>query len=328
MEQNGLDIKERIVELSKDYGMRDKEVSSIIAQEFGVLVSDDTIRYHARRKGKKDEVKKQMITDGVSKTLVLTDLHIPFHREDTIIDIIMKHRGEIDTIIFGGDVVDCEGISSFPKEIRRPMIQEMEIAYKFFRRIDKLTPNVKKIMIWGNHEYRYVRYLQNMGNELNPFHSANILEEIISGFTKHDRANNKKTVYRPLSDNFVVVDKWFVQHGDMIVAHPKNFSKINLKTAVNTVDHFVARGMRFNTCGIGHTHKQGTTMRNNVWTIEFGCLCKPMEYSDTGNIGYTPQNYGYALVTQVNGITDINQSRAYILHLEDDVESLELEIYE
>lgn len=320
-------VVERILELSTE-GLKDKEVSKLIYEELGVDISDDTVRYYARRKGKKAEKKIAMIENGVSKTLILTDLHIPFHREETIIDIILKHRDEIDTIILGGDIVDCEGISSFPKEIRKPMIQEMEIAYKFLKRIDRLTPEIKKIMIWGNHEYRYVRYLENKGNELNPFHSLNILEEIANGFTKFDRTNNKKTVYPPLSDNFVVVDKWFVQHGDMIVAHPKNFSKINLRTAVTTVDHFLARGMKFNTCGIGHTHKQGTTMRNGIWTIEFGCLCKPMDYADTGNVSYTPQNYGYALVTQVHGVTDINQSRAYILDLEDDVESWELEIYE
>lgn len=321
------DVKARILELSNQ-GMKDKEVSSAIFQEFGVVVSDDTVRYHARRKGKKEENRKKMEEEGISKTLILTDLHIPFHREDTIIDIIMKHRDEIDTIIFGGDIVDCEGISSFPKEVRKPMIEEMEVAYKFLKRVDRLTPDVKKVMIWGNHEYRYVRYLQNKGNELNPFHSDNILEEIVKGFVKHDRGRNRKTVYPALSDNFVVLNKWFVQHGDMIVAHPKNFSKINLRTAVSTVDHFLARGMKFNTCGIGHTHKQGTTMRNGVWTIEFGCLCKPMEYSDTGNVSYTPQNYGYALVTQVNGVTDINQSRAYILDLPEEVESMEMEIYE
>ena len=320
-------VIELITELSGQ-GMSDKDVSAYIYDELGVVVANDTVRYHARRKGKKEENRKKMEAEGISKTLVLTDLHIPFHREDTIIDIIMKHRNEIDTIIFGGDIVDCEGISSFPKEIRKPMIEEMEVAYKFLKRVDRLTPDVEKIMIWGNHEYRYVRYLENKGNELNPFHSGNILEEIVKGFTRYDRGRNKKTVYPPLSGNFKVVDKWFVQHGDMIVAHPKNFSKINLRTAVSTVDHFLARGMKFNTCGIGHTHKQGTTMRNGIWTIEFGCLCKPMDYADTGNIGYTPQNYGYALVTQVEGVTDINQSRAYILDLVDEVEGWEEEIHE
>lgn len=253
----------------------------------------------------------------VTKTLVLTDLHIPFHREQVVLDIISKHKNEIDTIIFGGDLVDCEGISSFPKEIRRPLIQEMIIAHQFLKKVDKMTPDVKKILIWGNHEYRYVRYLENKGNELNPFHSMNVLQNIVDGFTYHDRVLKKKTRYKPLSDNFVVIDKWYVQHNDMIIAHPKNFSKINLRTAVSTLEHFMAKGWQFNTVFIGHTHKWGSTSRFGKWLGETGCLCLPMDYSDTGNVGYTPQDYGYLLVTFVDGITDINQSRLYRLDLED-----------
>ena len=262
--------------------------------------------------------KKQVAEiNKVTKTLVLTDLHIPFHREQVILDIIIKHRNEIDTIILGGDVVDCEGISSFPKEIRRPLVQEMIIAYKFLKKIDSLTPNVKKIVIWGNHEYRFVRYLENKGNELNPFHSMNILQNIVGGFTHHDRVLKKKTKYPPLSDNFVIIDKWYVQHNDMVIAHPKNFSRVNLRTAVNTLEHFLAKGWNFNTIFIGHTHKWGATFKYGKWVGETGCLCLPMDYSDTGNVGYTPQDYGYLLVTFVDGKTDINQSRLYKLELED-----------
>lgn len=248
---------------------------------------------------------------GEEKVLIISDLHIPFHREQMIVDIILKHRHEISTIIFAGDIIDCESVSKFSKEIRRPLSYEMATAYKFFHRIDKLTPEVKKILIWGNHEYRFVKYLADNHNELNEFHSDNILENIVNGFVHHDRLNRKKTIFPPLSSNFKVVNKWYVQYNDLLVAHPKNYSKIHLRTAINTVEHFLKRGFRFNALFIGHTHKWGDTVHFSVWCGELGCTCMDMEYADVGNTNYTPQQYGYAIIAFNNGVTDINESRLF-----------------
>lgn len=256
---------------------------------------------------------------GITKTLVLNDLHVPFHREEEILEIIQKHKHEIDTIVFGGDIVDCEGVSSFPKELRKPLVNEMAVAWKLLNKIDKMTPNVKKILIWGNHEYRFVRYLETKGNELNPFHSSNILQNIVDGFVHNDRYNKVRTKYNPLSSNFVVIDKWYVQHYDLVIAHPKNFSKVNLRTATSTLEHFMAKGWHFNAIFIGHTHKWGSTYKFGKWVGETGCLCMPMDYADTGNVGYTPQDYGYLLATFNNGAIDINESKLFKLALEEGV---------
>jgi predicted MPP superfamily phosphohydrolase len=264
--------------------------------------------------------------NGIRKILVLDDLHIPFHREEVIINIVMKHRHEIDLIVFGGDVVDCESVSTFPKEIRKPLIEEMAVTYKFLRKIDKLTPDIGKVLFWGNHEYRFVRFLDKMATALNPFHSANILQEIVGGFVHHDRGRKKKTTYAPLSDNFTVFDKWYWQLGDHIFAHPMDFSKVSLKTGTNAMEHFMAKGFKFKSISIGHTHKWGMVSKSLKWITETGCLCLPMDYMDTGKLGYTRQDYGYLLLTQVDGVTDINESKLYKLDLEDgDVEWLHVD---
>ena len=252
------------------------------------------------------------------KVLVLSDLHIPFHREQMILDIILKHRNDITTIIFGGDILDCYSVSSFPKEVRRPLVDEMIEAYKFFARVDRLTPDVKKIFIWGNHEYRFVKYLADNPNELNALHGTNILQNVVGGFAHHDRISLRKTTYPPLSSNFEVVDKWFVQYNDLIVAHPKNYSKIQLRSAVSAVEHFLKTGMNFITFYQGHTHKWGETTHYGVRLGELGCLCKTMEYADTGNTGYSPQEYGYALVAFKDGVTIQDDTRLYRIMLEEE----------
>jgi predicted phosphodiesterase len=310
-----MDWKERLIELSNS-GLKDKDVATQLFVEFGVVIADDTVRYYARRKGKKEIVKAELKNNGISKTLVLFDLHIPFHRENDIIDIILKHRNEIDTIIFGGDLMDCEAISVYPKEGRGSLVNEMMTVHRFLKRIDKLTPNVKKILMWGNHEYRYVRYLAEHSSELNALHSDNVLQEVVDGFTHYDKRNKKKTIFPPLSDNFEIINKWYYKHGDMIVAHPKNNFK-NLRLFFRTVEYFVKQGKVFNTLLIGHTHKWGVSSDFGKWGGECGCLCVNMDYADNGNINYTSQQYGYALITQINGITDINKSRIFKLSFEE-----------
>jgi hypothetical protein len=314
-----MDWKERMMELSKEFRLTDHEVSDIIRNEYGITVSDESVRYYTRRKDKKLLSKENDKSNGISRTLVLNDLHIPFHREETIIDIILKHRDNINTIVFGGDIIDCEAISVYPKVQRKSLIQEMEYTYKFLKRVDRLTPNIKKILIWGNHEYRFVRFLAEKGSQLSTLHSDNIIEEIVGGFTHYDRETKIKKVFKPLSDNFVVINNWFCQIGDTIIAHPKNFSKVNMKTAVNAVSYFIAQGFIFSAILVAHTHKAGTAFTFKKYAVETGCLCKSMEYSASGNINYTPQNYGYFLLEQENGVIDKNNSKQFILDLDDNL---------
>lgn len=245
------------------------------------------------------------------KVLILSDLHCPFHNEKMILDIVILHRFNIDTIIFGGDIIDCESVSFFPKENRKSLIEEMIITYNFLKKIDDLTPNVKKILIKGNHELRFNRFLAENKSELNVFHSNNILKNIVDGFSIYDMESGDKSVYSKLSDNFIAIDKWFVKYGNLIIAHPTTFSKVPLKTAALSVEHFMKRGIDFKALLIGHTHKLGDTYLYNKWLGELGCLCLPMDYADNGNVNYTPQLYGYALISMTKGCIDLDNSRIY-----------------
>lgn len=299
-----------------DSGMTYREASHAIEQEFGVVVSDDSVRYHAVRKHKESPA-ELMSGQGMEKVLVLSDIHAPFHREEEIIDIVKKHRDEISAILIVGDLVDCEPISIFPNTNKRRLIHEMIITYRFLKRLDRLTHNIPKYLIYGNHEVRFKRYLADQANQLLELHGDNILEQIVDGFTYYDREKKRKYIYPALSTNFQIVDKWFYQYHDLVVAHPKNFSKIALRTATNAVEFFIKRGLIFTACFIGHTHKWGNTVHYGKWCGELGCLCNPMPYADDGNINYSPQEYGYLLATFVDGEIDVNQSQHYRLAFKD-----------
>lgn len=258
--------------------------------------------------------------DKISDTervLVLSDLHIPFHKEEDIINIIKKHSN-VSTIVFAGDILDCFSVSTFPKEMHIPLYEELKIASVFLRRIDRLTPNVKKIVFRGNHEFRFKRYLAKFQSEFSPLVSDDILEILKNGFTYRNHLNNKRTV-APLSDNFKIIDSWYYIYKDLILAHPTNFSKIPMRTCVSTYDYFKNQGIDFNALAIGHTHKAGSLIHGGTLLCELGCLCEQMDYANNGNVNYTPQTNGYGVFVFHKGKVDIYNSGTKYLYTGSDI---------
>lgn len=256
--------------------------------------------------------------NDIERVLVLSDLHIPFHKEEDIINIVKKHSN-VSTIIFAGDILDCFSVSTFPKEMHIPLYEELKTASAFLRRIDRLTPNTKKIIFRGNHEFRFKRYLAKFQSEFSPLVSDDILEIIQHGFTYRNYRNVKKTV-EPLSDNYEVIDSWYYIYKDLVLAHPTNFSKIPMRTCVSAYDYFKNQGVDFGAIAIGHTHKAGTLIHGGTLLCELGCLCRQMDYANNGNVNYTPQTNGYGLFVFHKDKVDIYNSGTQFLYTGSDVD--------
>ena len=244
--------------------------------------------------------------NDTERVLVLSDLHIPFHKDKEIIDIVKEHSN-VDLIILAGDILDCFSVSTFPKEMHIPLYEELKIASSFLKKIDRLTPNTKKIVFRGNHEFRFKRYLAKFQSEFSPLVSDDILEILKNGFTYRDYKNRKRVV-EPLSDNFEIIDSWYYIYKDLILAHPTNFSKIPMRTCVSTYDYFKNQGIDFNALAIGHTHKAGSLIHGGTLLCELGCLCEQMDYANNGNVNYTPQTNGYGVFVFHKGKVDIYNS--------------------
>lgn len=244
--------------------------------------------------------------NDIEKVLVLSDLHIPFHKDKEIIDIV-KEYSNVNLIILAGDILDCFSVPTFPKEMHIPLYEELKIASSFLRKIDRLTPNTKKIVFRGNHEFRFKRYLAKFQSEFSPLVSDDILEILKNGFTYRDYKNRKKVV-EPLSDNFTIIDSWYYIYKDLVLAHPTNFSKIPMRTCVSTYDYFKNQGIDFNALAIGHTHKAGSLIHGGTLLCELGCLCEQMDYSNNGNVNYTPQTNGYGVFVFHKDKVDIYNS--------------------
>lgn len=258
--------------------------------------------------------------DKISDTervLVLSDLHIPFHKDKEIVNIVKEHSN-VDLIILAGDILDCFSVSSFPKEMHIPLYEELKIASSVLKKIDRLTPNTKKIVFRGNHEFRFKRYLAKFQSEFSPLVSDDILEILKNGFTYRDYKNRKRVV-EPLSDNFTIIDSWYYIYKDLILAHPTNFSKIPMRTCVSTYDYFKNQGIDFNALAIGHTHKAGSLIHGGTLLCELGCLCEQMDYANNGNVNYTPQTNGYGVFVFHKGKVDIYNSGTKYLYTGSDI---------
>lgn len=291
------------------------EINTALYHAFGIELTDDSIRYHVKRKyipqlSPVEKLRRQ----NISKKLIIADLHCPHVRED-IFDIIATHADEIDEIIFNGDIVDCAEISRYDHLTALPLHDEMIYTHNLLSVIDALTPNAKKTIVLGNHELRWRRYLDKTNTKLNPLHSLNIMKEIVNGFSIYDHKKNVEVKYRPLN-RFTVLDSWYTQIHDLIVCHPISFSKVSGRTAWNSCEFFANKGMDFTAVVTAHTHKQAMIRYKGKHGYESGGLCKPMPYADEGNLGYTPQNDGYFLAVFRDGKLDINESRLYSLEPE------------
>ena len=296
----------------KNEGWTYSGISRKVSSIYEVQLSEDQIRYMLVRRDKpKFSIKEKMSLSGVEKILVLCDLHIPFQLD--VLSIVEKHKDEISGIIFGGDVVDCAEISKFVGLGKYTLDEEKILTHQLLVEVDKICPNIPKIMILGNHETRWERYLAKNGGVLTNFHSGNILREICDGFTYYDHNKKTSTKYEKLS-SYIVVDDWFYQLNDMIVCHPISFSSIEGRTGAMAVDYFVKQGFDFNSCLVGHTHKQASSWRFGKYFAETGCTCKEQEYSHSGNLKYSPCQQGYTLVTFTNNKYDFNESRLYSIH--------------
>lgn len=95
------------------------------------------------------------------RTLVLNDLHIPFH-DRAAIEIAVKwgKKRKPDTILINGDLADCYAQSKWETDPRkRKLKNEVAMIKQFFGWMRKQFPDARFVWKFGNHEERHERYV-------------------------------------------------------------------------------------------------------------------------------------------------------------------------
>lgn len=315
-------------------GLTNKQVAENINLELGTNWQESYLRGIAKRytEGFNDgRLSNQVKFDN--NVMVINDIHAPFERLD-LLDIISKHSHEIDTLVIGGDFLDCHSISSFPQIKETTLKDEVVYGYELLKKIRKiLNRDQKIIMIMGNHEKRYQTNIEKLNaKDLQTFINPHILEMYTEGFTLY--IDGKKKKYAPI-EGLTYVPHWYVLIDDLIICHPTNFSVAKGKMLENVASFFINKGIDFSTIVLGHTHKMSCGIIERYagkYVIENGCLCKAQNYADgSGKTSYTPQSYGYSIIRYNKGEgIDPNNCKTYYLpsndYKEENIEDYTIEL--
>lgn len=236
------------------------------------------------------------------KVMVINDVHVPYQNEK-LIDEIKKHS-DIDYLVIGGDLIDCESCSSFPMLDRPTLEEELIEAHMFISEVSEMI-NGEIICIKGNHSERLEKEIMKMHEKnLQRFLNPRLLSMLEEGFSFYIKG--KKVTFDAI-DNFTYIDKWYAKLFDnMVICHPKSFSNVPGRIAEQCAEYFLNRGIiaSDDVVILGHTHKYSSIVasrRQNVFVLENGCCCKDMDYSDTGKLGYSDQTNCYSIIEFTEG---------------------------
>lgn len=253
------------------------------------------------------------VSDVKKKVMIINDVHVPYQHEKLLNEI--KKHSDIDYLVIGGDLIDCESCSSFQVLERPTLEEELVAAHEFIQEINKII-NAEIICIKGNHEERLEREICKMQNKgLQRLLDSQLLRMLEEGFKFN--IGTKRKQYKAI-ENFKYIDKWYARLFDnLVICHPKDFSNVPAKIAEKSAEYFLNRDVieKDDIIFIGHTHKFSqivSTRRQDVFVVENGCSCKPMDYSDRGNLNYGNQVNCYTIVEFEEGCKiDRNDIKTY-----------------
>lgn len=253
------------------------------------------------------------ISNAKKKVMIINDVHVPYQHEELLSEI--KKHSDIDYLVIGGDLIDCESCSSFQMLERPTLEEELVAAHEFIQEINKII-NAEIICIKGNHEERLEREICKMQNKgLQRLLDSQLLRMLEEGFKFN--IGTKRKQYKAI-ENFKYIDKWYARLFDnLVICHPKDFSNVPAKIAEKSAEYFLNRDVieKDDIIFIGHTHKFSqivSTRRQDVFVVENGCSCKPMDYSDRGNLNYGNQVNCYTIVEFEEGCKiDRNDIKTY-----------------
>jgi hypothetical protein len=243
-----------------------------------------------------EEKKPRPIGRKRTRIITISDLHVPFCREDLVQQIVKTHSGA-DYLVVTGDIFDNNLISTFPKSKEIPFAVEyaavMELVQDFAKNFGQV------ILVDGNHDAgRFARELGKLNNSIKFLMKSSPLQYIAAGRNFSARGEDLGTINLPnvsyAGDNGM---GWYTKIGQSIFAHKTSgFRKNPMANALHMVDWFIKRGTKFQCFVSAHSHHVGLIPYLGKIIIDQGALCFPMEYEKDGRCTMSPPDLGYAIV--------------------------------
>lgn len=214
-----------------------------------------------------------------SKTLILSDIHAPYHNVAAL-EAAINHglkRG-VNAVILNGDTLDFFTVSRWEKDPRlRNLGKEIEIGREIVKTIRQAFAGKQIFFKMGNHEERWQSYLSNKAPEL-----IGIPDFEIEKIFHLDDLNMR-----------VVDNRQHLVLGSLNVVHGHELGKMS--SPVNPSRGLFLRGGA--SAIMGHLHRTSEHIEKNmnddvVACYSTGCLCdlRP-DYAR-----YNKWNHGFAIV--------------------------------
>lgn len=264
--------------------------------------------------------------DGLTKTIIINDLHCPYHDEKTLKTLITEHAHDTDRLVIAGDLATMCSFTSFPRfSAKYTPAQEFAETQRLLNLFNETFPEV--ILFEGNHDARFIKYLVR---------SRQIPPEILEYFNLLAPGFLKPlTIMCKELENIHVLDPipldeasfgFLYQFGDFVAGHAEIYSKIPNRAACN-FGHWLKSfaepnklvglhgpaGQEFRCTGQAHTHQQGVVFGDYaLWNFELGCATRYEEYvGDPKMRSIRPMVKGFTVVYQdaQTGRTDMNRTR-------------------
>ena len=220
-----------------------------------------------------------------AKTLVIGDLHVPYHdRESMLLALEYGYKENVRAILLLGDIIDFYGTSKWETDPRRrDLWKEIETGREVLRVIRSGFPNAAFRAKQGNHDERYMRYLWFKAPELlnvPDFQYAKFMH-----FAEHGVE--------------LIEDRRILRIGGLHLIHGHEFGRM-FGDPVNPARGIYNRGKAHCLCAHWHrtsqhseTSMDGKTI--SCWSV--GCVCDlHPEYMPINK-----WNHGFAIVENLGG---------------------------
>lgn len=224
-------------------------------------------------------------------TVVAGDLHAPFQHDAAIKQMIKDTSKRARRLIIAGDLADMFNMSKYAKfKSSYSTKEELISVQSLLTLLAESYPEV--ILMRGNHDDRFIKYLQRAGlppevlEAFDYLHGEYSLHPI---YVLAQGLNNVKIVDPLKKDNAEFC--YLYQQGDCIISHAELFSQIPNKTVGSVIQglksYHEPEGLvkPFRLVIQAHTHQAGKTWCDfNIVGIENGCLCTTPDYASNARM--------------------------------------------
>jgi len=202
------------------------------------------------------------------RTLVLSDLHIPFHDSPALHAIIRgAEKWKPDCILLNGDVCDFFSISRFDKNPTKSALKkEIDLTRQFLGWLRQKFPRARVIYKFGNHDEWFAKYLWRKAPELFSLPQVSL-----------DHILTQAVGAEPAIDGVeFLMNQERITAGHLDILHGHELGKGSIAPPVNPARGFFMKTMECTLAGHLHrtsTHHERSSKGKNIACWSTGCLC-------------------------------------------------------